>query len=169
LSGHHVLTYAALVAPFLVSFFIYRTRLGLRLRAVGENPHAVESVGISVTKIRFIAFALSGALAGMGGAYLSMGYLSAFLKNMTAGRGYIGLSANNMVGGSPIGSLFSSILFGTADVVANVLQMTQAPADLVFMLPYAVTILGLIAISILYRRREREFATKAAKARLRQK
>ena len=74
-SGHNILTYGAFAAAFLVNFFIYKTRLGLRLRSVGENPQAAESVGISATKIRYIAFMISGALAGVGGAYMSMGYM----------------------------------------------------------------------------------------------
>jgi simple sugar transport system permease protein len=160
ISGHHILTYFALALPFIVNFFIYRTRLGLRLRSVGENANAAESVGISVTKIRFISFSISGALAGIGGAYLSMGYMSAFLKNMTAGRGYIGFSANNMVAGSPIGSLFSSLIFGIADVIANALQMTQAPADFVLMLPYAATIFGLVVISVIRRHHEQKLLMK---------
>jgi simple sugar transport system permease protein len=86
--------------------------------------------------------------------------MSAFLRNMTAGRGYIGLSANNMVAGSPIGSLFSSLIFGIADVVANALQMTQAPADFVLMLPYAATIFGLVVISVIRRRHEQHLLMK---------
>lgn len=150
-SGHNILTYGAFAAAFLVNFFIYKTRLGLRLRSVGENPQAAESVGISATKIRYIAFMISGALAGVGGAYMS-----AFVRNMVAGRGFIGLSASNMVAGSPLGVLVSSFIFGSADVFANILQMTSAPADLVLMLPYAITILGLVVISIVRRRREKK-------------
>ena len=134
-SGHNILTYGAFAAAFLVNFFIYKTRLGLRLRSVGENPQAAESVGISATKIRYIAFMISGALAG---------------------RGFIGLSASNMVAGSPLGVLVSSFIFGSADVFANILQMTSAPADLVLMLPYAITIMGLVVISIVRRRREKK-------------
>ena len=141
-SGHNILTYGAFAAAFLVNFFIYKTRLGLRLRSVGENPQAAESVGISATKIRYIAFMISGALAGVGGAYMSMGYMSAFVRNMVAG--------------SPLGVLVSSFIFGSADVFANILQMTSAPADLVLMLPYAITILGLVVISIVRRRREKK-------------
>lgn len=154
LSGHHILTYFSVVAVILVNIFIYRTRLGLRLRSVGENPQAAESVGIFVTRIRFFAFCLSGAIGAVGGAYLSMGYISSFTRNMTAGRGYIALSANNIANGSPIGSLFASIMFGLADATANVLQMTNFPVDFVLMIPYAVTILGLVVVSVVRNRRE---------------
>lgn len=149
LSGHSILTYLSIVSVILVSVFIYKTRLGLRLRSIGENPHAAESVGIFVTRIQFFAFCLSGAIAAVGGAYLSMGYISSFTRNMTAGRGYIALSANNIANGSPIGSLFASIMFGIADATANALQMTNFPVDFVLMIPYAVTILGLVVISII--------------------
>lgn len=77
-SGHNILTYGAFAAAFLVNFFIYKTRLGLRLRSVGENPQAAESVGISATKIRYIAFMISGALAGVGGAYMVYGLYVCF-------------------------------------------------------------------------------------------
>lgn len=162
LSGHSILTYLSVVCVILVSIFIYKTRLGLRLRSVGENPHAAESVGIFVTRIRFFAFCLSGAIAAVGGAYLSMGYISSFTRNMTAGRGYIALSANNIANGSPIGALFASIMFGVADATANALQMTSFPVDFVLMLPYAVTILGLVLISVVRGRREKAPMTKSS-------
>ena len=162
LSGHNILTYLSVVCVILVSIFIYKTRLGLRLRSIGENPHAAESVGIFVTKIQFFAFCLSGAIAAVGGAYLSMGYISSFTRNMTAGRGYIALSANNIANGSPIGSLFASIMFGIADATANALQMTGFPVDFVLMIPYAVTILGLVLISIVRNRREKASMAKSS-------
>ena len=152
-SGHNILTYMAFVSVFVVHFFLYRTRMGLRLRSVGENPQAAESVGISSTKIKFIAFSISGALSAMGGIYLSMGYISSFVKNMTAGRGFIGLSANNIAGGSPVGGMLSALMFGIADATANAMQMANIPVDFVLMIPYATTILGLVLISI-YRQRQ---------------
>lgn len=164
LSGHNILTYGAFLAAFLVWFFIYKTRLGLRMRSVGENPQAAESVGISVSKIRFIAFSLSGALAGIGGAYLSMGYLSAFTKNMAAGRGYIGLAASNMANGSPFGALLSALMFGTAEATSNILQMTDAITDFVLMIPYAVTIIGLVVISIVRQQKKKAVIRKSLAA-----
>src|SRR3712207_4027584 len=88
LSGHNVLTYIGLIAVGLVSYFLYKTPLGLRIRSVGENENAAASVGVNVIKIKYIALAISGMLAGFGGAYMSMGYVSWFSKNMTAGRGF---------------------------------------------------------------------------------
>ena len=149
ISGHNILTYGAVVAAILLSIFIHRSKTGFHIRAVGENPHAAESVGISVSKIYFLAWTLAGALGGIGGAFMSMGYLTSFTKDMVAGRGYIGLSASSMVGGSPIGSMLCALIFGVADAVSNQLQLTNAPADLVLMLPYIVTIVVLVAISVI--------------------
>ena len=149
LSGHNILTYGAVLAAILLSIFIRKTKTGLHIRAVGENPHAAESVGISVSKIYLLAWILSGILGGIGGAFMSMGYLTSFTKDMVAGRGYIGLSASSMVGGAPLGSMFCALIFGVADAVSNQLQLTNAPADLVLMLPYIVTIVVLVVISVI--------------------
>ena len=149
LSGHNILTYGAIVAAILLSIFIRRTKTGLHIRAVGENPHAAESVGISVPRIYLLTWTLSGILGGIGGAFMSMGYLTSFTKDMVAGRGYIGLSASSMVGGSPIGAMFCALIFGVADAVSNQLQLTNAPADLVLMMPYIVTIVVLVVLSVI--------------------
>ena len=149
LSGHNILTYGAVLAAILLSIFIRKTKTGLHIRAVGENPHAAESVGISVSKIYLLAWILSGILGGIGGAFMSMGYLTSFTKDMVAGRGYIGLSASSMVGGAPLGAMFCALIFGVADAVSNQLQLTNAPADLVLMLPYIVTIVVLVVISVI--------------------
>jgi simple sugar transport system permease protein len=156
LSGHNVLTYVAILSAFAVNFFIYRTRLGLRMRSVGENPNAAESVGISIVKIRFVAYGISGLFGALGGAFLSMGYLNMFSKNMTSGRGYIGLAASNMVSGSPIGALFTSMLFGTSDVVATRLQMENVITDFVLMIPYAITIIALVIIGLVAQYRDQK-------------
>ena len=127
--------------------FIKRSRTGVHIRAVGENPNAAESVGISVSKTYFLTWAISGLLGGIGGVFMSMGYTSAFTKNMVAGRGYIGLCASSMVRGNPIGAMLCAMVFGVSDAIAN--QLTNAPVDLVMMLPYAVTIIVLIIISVI--------------------
>jgi simple sugar transport system permease protein len=155
LSGHNVLTYMAILAAFGVHFFIYRTRLGLRMRSVGENPHAAESVGISIVKIQFIAYIISGFLGALGGAFLSMGYLTSFSRNMTSSRGFIGLAASNIVNGSPIGALFTSMLFGASDAAAKRLQMENVITDFVLMIPSGVTIIALVVIAIVRQRREK--------------
>lgn len=162
LSGHNVLTYFALISVFLVSILLYKTPLGLRIRAVGETPNAASSVGISVKKIQYIALGISGLLAGFGGAYMSMGYVSWFSTNMTSGRGFIALAAEAMGMGTPLGTFFTSLLFGFADALSNSLQSLRVPAEFVQMVPYVFTILGLV----LYSTRQ---ANKAKKIRKEQK
>lgn len=143
LSGHNVLTYAALLCVFLVWVLLYKTPLGLQIRSVGENPNAADSVGVSVNRISFIALGISGVLAGLGGAFMSMGYMSSFNTNMTAGRGFIALAAEAMGRGEPLGTFLTSLLFGFADALANNLQSLGFPAELVKMTPYVFTIVGL--------------------------
>lgn len=148
LSRHNILTYVVFLAVILVHILLYKTPLGLKIRAVGENPNSAESVGINVHKIQYIALALSGVLASFGGAFLSMGYLSWFTNGMTAGRGYIGLAANAMGGSTPIGGLIVSLVFGVADAMANVFQTgINVPYELVQMIPYITTIVGLAVYS----------------------
>ena len=148
-SGQNILTYGAIVAAILLSIFIAHSKTGHHIRAVGENPNAAESVGISVPKVYFLAWMIAGILGGIGGAFMSMGYLTSFTKNMVAGRGYIGLCASSMVGGNPVGAMFCALIFGVADAVSNQLQLSHAPADLVLMMPYIVTIVVLVALSII--------------------
>lgn len=161
-SGQNILTYGAIVAAIVLSIFVFRSKTGHHIRAVGENPHAAESVGISVPKIYFLAWTISGILGGIGGAFMSMGYLTSFTKDMVAGRGYIGLCASSMVGGSPIGAMFCALIFGVADAVSNQLQLTNAPADLVLMMPYIVTIVVLVLLSVVkYGRANRKMKAKS--------
>lgn len=148
LSGHNLLTYLAILSVFLVWFFVYKTPLGLRIRAVGENPNAASSVGISVMRMRFLAIILCGVLAGFGGMYLSMGYLSMFTRDMTAGRGFIALAACAMGQATPVGAFLSALVFALFDGLSNILQVLHMPAEFVQMLPYIATILGLTLFSI---------------------
>lgn len=147
-SGHNSITYIAFIMVAVISIFLYRTPMGLRMRAVGENPDAASSVGQNVVKIRFMAILLCGALAGLGGMYLSMGYLSMFTRDMVAGRGFIALAACAMGQATPVGALISSMVFSFFDGLSNILQLLQIPSEFVQMLPYAATILGLTIYSI---------------------
>lgn len=162
LSRHNILTYAVFVAVIFVHILLYKTPLGLKIRAVGENSNAAESVGINVHKVQYIALALSGILAAFGGAFLSMGYLSWFTNGMTAGRGYIGLAANAMGGSTPIGGFVVSLVFGIADAMANVFQTgINIPYELVQMIPYITTIVGLAVYSYnLMKKKERMLESK---------
>ena len=148
LSGHNALTYVALLSVILVFILLYKTPLGLRMRAVGENPHAASSVGQNVVKIRFIAILICGVLTGLGGMYLSMGYLDMFVRDMVAGRGFIALAACSMGQATPFGALLSSLVFAFFDGLSNVLQVLQIPSQFVQMLPYIATIVGLTIFSI---------------------
>lgn len=143
LSGQNALTYVALICVVVFHIFMYKTPLGLKIRAVGENKDAAESVGISSVKIKYIALIISGVLAAAGGYFLSGGYMTKFTTNMTAGRGFIALAASSMGGDTPIGGFLVSLLFGAAQALANAMQLTSLPAEIVQMLPYLVTLIGL--------------------------
>ena len=158
LSGHNLLTYVALLCVVLVYLLINKSPLGLQIRSVGENPDAAESVGISVIKTRFIALVFTGILSGLGGAYMSMGYVSWFARDMAAGRGYMALSAQNLVNGTPIGTFLASFIFGIADALSSTLQVLSLPAEFIQMIPYLTTVIGLILYAMSRKRR-------AAKAR----
>lgn len=161
-SGHNVLTYLAFLSVLFIWFFLYKTPLGLRIRAVGENEHAADSVGISVIKTRYIALTISGILAGFGGAYMSMGYVSWFSRDMVAGRGFIALAAEAMGGATPIGCMFTSLLFGFFDALSNSLQLLKIPYEFVSMLPYAATVVGLVIYTIRKTEKIRRIQERAA-------
>jgi general nucleoside transport system permease protein len=145
-NGHNLMTYFALLSVVLVNVLIFKTRLGLRIRSVGENPHAAESVGISVVKTQLIALTIGGLLASFGGLFMSMGYLPLFVRDMVSGRGFIGIAANNLGGGIPFYTLISALFFGAANAVGNVMQTLGIPSEFMQMLPYLVTIFALIFV-----------------------
>ena len=148
LSGHNLMTYVALLAVVAVWFLLYKMPLGLRIRSVGENPNAASSVGVNVRRTRYIAILLCGALTGLGGMYMSMGYLGMFTREMVAGRGFIALAAAAMGQSTPIGVFLSSMLFAFFDGMSNTLQLLALPSQFIDMLPYLATIGGLTAYSI---------------------
>jgi simple sugar transport system permease protein len=116
------LVYLAFILVAVTAYVIYRTRFGLRLRAVGENPEAALAAGVSVNRMRYAAVLISGALAGLGGAYLSIGQSSLFTRNMTAGQGFIALAALIFGKWKPAGALLACLFFGFAEAVANLMQ-----------------------------------------------
>ncbi|SHJ87966.1 ABC transporter permease [Paramaledivibacter caminithermalis] len=156
LSGHNILTYVAILCIILMHILFNNMSLGLRIKAVGESPEAAESVGIDVFRIKFIALIISGIFAALGGAFLSMGYVSWFSSGMTAGRGFIALAARAIAGNTSLGSLFASFLFGFADTLSNYLQEFSIPVEFIHMTPYLVTIIGFIVISIINDKKELE-------------
>ncbi len=143
LSGQNVLTYLSIVVLILLSIFLKYTRTGTHIRAVGEYPTAVQTAGISVARTRLIALLASGGIAGMGGAFMSMAYLSMFTKDMISGRGFIALAAEAMGRGMPLLSLLSSLLFGFADALSSSLQLFNIPSELTRLVPYLLTIIAL--------------------------
>ncbi|CAN0654538.1 general nucleoside transport system permease protein [Nitratireductor aquimarinus] len=146
ISGHSLLTYAAfLLVPF-TWWVLFRTRFGLRLRAVGENPAAVDTAGISVSWLRYRALICTGILTGMAGAYLSMAQNAGFVKDMTAGRGFIALAALIFAKWKPVPVMFACLLFGFLDAFAIRIQGTplpligQVPVQFMQALPYILTV-----------------------------
>lgn len=154
-SNHNILTYLAFLSVALVWFFINRTKLGIRIRAVGENPKAAESVGINIIRTQVTALLICGFLASLGGMYFSMGYVSWFSRDMTAGRGFTAVAAQYLGRANAGGTLMASMVFGTADALANVLQSLRVPAEFVQMIPYAATLLGLVFYSVNAKRTRR--------------
>lgn len=132
----------------LTYYVLYYTPLGLRLRAVGENPEAADAAGVSVKLLRYTAVLLSGALAGIGGAYLSIGQSSLFTRNMSAGRGFIALAALIFGKWRPVQTMLACLLFGFTEAIAIQLQGVhfggeEIPTQFVQIIPYVLTIVVL--------------------------
>jgi ABC-type uncharacterized transport system permease subunit len=132
----------------LVWYTLFHTTWGLKIRAVGEHPHAAEAVGISVAKIRYLTILFSGAMSGLAGAYLSIGLLGSFQENMTAGRGFIAYTAIVFGKWQPIGVALGTLLFGAADALQLRIQAINSdiPYQFLIMLPYIVTMIALISL-----------------------
>ncbi|HLG15567.1 MAG TPA: ABC transporter permease [Blastocatellia bacterium] len=144
LSGHKPIVYVALAMVPVSYYIVFRTRFGLRLRAVGENPEAADTAGVSVTRMRYAGVLISGVLAGIGGAYLSIGQNSLFTRNMTAGRGFIALAALIFGKWHPVGAFLACLLFGLADAVAIRMQGVVAiPVQVIQIIPYVLTLVVL--------------------------
>jgi simple sugar transport system permease protein len=145
LSGHSILVYFAyLMVPF-TWWVLFRTRFGLRLRAVGENPAAVDTAGISVTWLRYRAVMCTGILTGVAGAYLSVAQQAGFVKDMSAGRGFIALAALIFAKWKPVPVMFACLLFGFLDAISIRWQgialpgIGKLPVQLMQALPYILT------------------------------
>jgi simple sugar transport system permease protein len=138
------LVYFTFLLVGVTAYVIYRTRFGLRLRAVGENPEAADTAGVSVGRMRYAGVLISGALAGLGGAYLSIGQNSLFTRNMTAGRGFIALAALIFGKWDPLGACLACLLFGVAEAIAIRMQGTvNIPNQFIQLIPYVLTIVVL--------------------------
>jgi simple sugar transport system permease protein len=144
--GHYPpLVYVALALVALSHVVLFRTPFGLRLRATGEHPEAVDTLGVSVRAMRFAGVLLSGALAGLGGAFLALN-THQFVKNMSAGRGYIALAAMIFGKWNPVGALMACLLFGYAEAVQMGLQGQAVPTQFVQMIPYVLTMVALVGV-----------------------
>ncbi|UYN99325.1 MAG: ABC transporter permease [Devosia sp.] len=145
ISGHYILVYVAFLAVPITAYVLYRTRFGLRLRAVGENPKAVDTAGISVIKLRYQAVLITGLLCGFAGAYFSIAQGSGFGNNMTAGKGFIALAALIFAKWKPVPAMFTCLLFGFLDALQIRLQGAsfggiEIPVQAIQALPYVLTV-----------------------------
>ena len=149
ISGHSILVYIAFLVVPLTWWILFRTRFGLRLRAVGENPAAVDTAGVSVVGLRFAAVGITGILCGIAGAYMATALQAGFGREMTAGRGYIALAALIFAKWRPVAAMWACLLFGffqalalRPDVVQAVVQV-KVPVPFLDALPYILTVLVL--------------------------
>jgi simple sugar transport system permease protein len=143
-----IMTWIAFISVAFVWYFMYRTPIGMHLRAVGENPEAAASVGIRVRRVRYLALMLSGIFAGLGGIHLSMGYVNLFQKDMTSGRGFIALATPYLGGGTPIGTMIASIVFGFFDAFGIRVGSLDIPSQLPQMIPFVATVMGLVIYAL---------------------
>jgi ABC-type uncharacterized transport system permease subunit len=146
LFGHNAMVYGTLLAVMGVWWLLYRTRLGLRLRAAGENPTMVDAAGVSVKALRYQALALNGVFSSLAGAYLVLAQNPSFIPNMTAGRGYMALAALIFGKWHPVGALWACLLFGFLDAVSIRMQGVElpfigaVPVQFIQALPYLLTV-----------------------------
>ncbi len=149
LFSHDVLVYLSYLLVALLWFFLFKTKAGLELRAVEENPGAADAAGIAVDGTRYLFVVIGGMLAGLGGAYLSLAYAPSWLENMTAGRGWIAVALVIFAMWNPLKVLFGSIIFGSIDVLGFHLQAmgVLVPSFFLKMLPYVITIIVLIVVT----------------------
>ena len=153
LSGHSWIVYMSIFLVLTIQFFLFRHRLGLHLRGVGENPEAARTLGVQVSALQFGTILVSGALCGLAGAQLSLGNVSLFVENMSAGRGWMAVVAVMLGRGHPLGVLAASLLFGFTDSLGFRLQGLRLPSQFTETVPYLVTLLSLFLVAT-YRRRQ---------------
>jgi general nucleoside transport system permease protein len=147
LLGNNALTFFAFLAVPATGWLLYRTGWGLRLRAVGENPYAVDTAGLPVARLRYQALLVNGALAGLAGAYLSMAANAGFSRDMTAGKGYLAIAALIFGRWAPVPTMLACLLFAFADAAQAQLQTVRIlPSQFVGALPYILTVLVLALV-----------------------
>ncbi|HCT81250.1 MAG TPA: ABC transporter permease [Micromonosporaceae bacterium] len=143
-----ILTYLALALVVVITIALFRTRWGLRTRAVGEHPAAADTVGIRVLGLRYVNVLIAGLVAGLGGAYFSMVTATSFTKNITGGLGFIALAAMIFGRWNPVGAFLAAIFFGFAKALSSLLQALQSPipSEFLAMLPYIATIFAVAGL-----------------------
>jgi simple sugar transport system permease protein len=146
--GHlNLMIWVSFVLLIVAHITLFRTPIGLRIRSVGEHPRAADTVGISVYATRYAAVILSGVLAALGGAYLSIGYLGSFSENMTAGRGYIALAAVIFGNWRPFGAFAAALLFGGSTALSFRLAQPWGNASVLFQsLPYVLVLIAVTGV-----------------------
>ncbi|MDR3573606.1 MAG: ABC transporter permease [Anaerolineaceae bacterium] len=152
-SGQTILVYLSWLLLILVTIVLFRTPLGLRMRGIGEQPLAAETLGVKVVGLRYLAVVLSGAFCGLAGAQLSVGIVNVFVTDMSAGRGWIAVVAVMLGQSNPLGVLIASVLFGFADSLGFRLQGLGLPSQFTGMLPYIITLLAFLVIRARQKRR----------------
>ncbi|MHB8928689.1 MAG: ABC transporter permease [Bacillota bacterium] len=146
LFNHEFLVYAAFLLLPVVVFVLYRTTWGLKLRSVGENPLAADTVGVNVTRMRYTGVVISGILAGIAGSLLSIAFINTFIENITAGRGFVAFAAVIFGKWTPIGVFLSALLFGAADALQLRIQALGLPIpyQLMLLFPYLLALIALV-------------------------
>lgn len=148
LSGLTVVDYFSWISALVVFFVLYKMTIGYRLRAIGINLQAARSLGIAVHRYQYLTLVAAGVFCGLAGVLLSMGSVTLFIQNITSGRGYIAMAANNLGRSHPLGVLLSSLFFGATQALGNFLQNTSLKGQITASIPYAATILALIGFSL---------------------
>lgn len=164
LSGHDVVTYLSWLSIPLVSVFLYRTPLGIQLRATGANEEAARAAGVPTLRLRDFSTVLAGAFSGLAGAQLSLGVVTLFNKQMTGGRGFIALAAFYFGDARPAMTALGAVIFGVFEAAGFRLGSSGVPSQLVQMLPYLVVVISLTLVALRREQRVRDRARAAAAA-----
>ena len=159
-----IMTYALYLIVPISWFFMFRTKYGLTMRAVGENPRTASAMGIRVSRVRYLATVIGGMFVGLGGAHLTLGYTPGWSENVTGGRGWIVIALVIFAGWNPSRAIFGAILFGGINAIQFRLQAagTVIPGSFLNMTPYIMTIIVLTTMTLLSRKKKGKFSAPAA-------